>query len=41
MALQSALGVSLNARGKPGNVATVAMANRWVRWMYHQLILLA
>ena len=29
------LGMSLKARGKPGNVA--AVANRWVRWLYHQL----
>lgn len=31
------LGDSLKARGKPGNVAAVAVANRWVRWLYHQL----
>jgi transposase len=31
------LGSSLKARGKPGNVAAVAVANRWVRWLYHQL----
>lgn len=31
------LGQSLKARGKPGNVAAVAVANRWVRWLYHQL----
>lgn len=32
-----ALGQSLKARGKPGNVAAVAVANRWMRWLYHQL----
>jgi len=31
------LGASLKARGKPGNVAAVAVANRWMRWLYHQL----
>lgn len=31
------LGTSLKMRGKPGNVAAVAVANRWVRWLYHQL----
>lgn len=35
------LGQSLKARGKPGNVAAVAVANRWVRWLYHQLVPLA
>ena len=35
------LGTSLKARGKPGNVAAVAVANRWVRWLYHQLAPLA
>ncbi|HVT93567.1 MAG TPA: IS110 family transposase [Bryobacteraceae bacterium] len=35
------LGQSLKARGKPGNVAAVAVANRWVRWLYHQLSPLA
>ena len=35
----SALGRSLRLRGKPGSVtaAAVAIANRWVRWLYHQL----
>jgi hypothetical protein len=31
------LGQSLKARGKKTNVAAVAVANRWVRWVYHQL----
>jgi len=31
------LGQALKARGKPGNVAAVAVANRWMRWLYHQL----
>jgi transposase len=31
------LGQKLRARGKPGNVAAVAVANRWMRWLYHQL----
>lgn len=35
------LGASLKSRGKPGNVAAVAVANRWVRWLYHQLAPLA
>jgi len=35
------LGQALKARGKPGNVAAVAVANRWMRWLYHQLLLLA
>ena len=33
----SRLGQSLKNRGKPGSVATAAVANRWVRWLYHQL----
>ena len=32
-----ALGQSLKARGKKTNVAAVAVANRWVRWLYHPL----
>jgi transposase len=35
------LGQSLKARGKPGSVAAVAVANRWMRWLYHQLLPLA
>lgn len=27
----------LRGRGKPAGVATAAVANRWVRWMWHQL----
>ncbi len=37
----STLGQSLKARGKPGSVAAAAVANRWVRWLYHQLLPLA
>jgi transposase len=31
------LGQSLRARGQPGSVIAAAVANRWVRWLYHQL----
>lgn len=31
------LGLSLRRRGKPGSVVAAAIANRWVRWLYHQL----
>jgi transposase len=31
------LGLSLRQRGKPGSVVAAAIANRWVRWLYHQL----
>jgi transposase len=31
------LGLQLRARGKPGSVVAAAVANRWVRWLYHQL----
>lgn len=27
----------LVARGKPASVATAAVANRWIRWLYHQV----
>ena len=27
----------LIARGKPGSVVAAAVANRWVRWLYHQM----
>ena len=37
----SALGRSLRLRGKPGSVTAAAVANRWVRWLYHQLLPLA
>jgi transposase len=37
----STLGLSLKARGKPGSVTAAAIANRWVRWLYHQLLPLA
>ena len=31
---------ALRARGKPGSVAAAAIANRWVRWLYYQMVLL-
>jgi len=31
------LGHDLLRRGKPKNVAIAAVANRWVRWLFHQL----
>ena len=34
----SKLGQSLKSRGKPGSVAAAAVANRWMRWLYHQLL---
>lgn len=37
----STLGRSLRLRGKPGSVTAAAVANRWVRWLYHQLLPLA
>ena len=33
----SALGRKLMRQGKPTNVAVAAVANRWVRWLYHQM----
>jgi len=33
-----ALKQQLVARGKPRSVATAAVANRWLRWIYHQII---
>jgi transposase len=27
----------MRRRGKPGSVAAAAVANRWVRWLYHQM----
>ncbi len=37
----STLGHSLKSRGKPACVTAAAIANRWVRWLYHQLLPLA
>jgi transposase len=34
----STLGRLLKARGKPGSVTAAAIANRWVRWLHHQLL---
>jgi transposase len=31
------LGRQLRRRGKPGSLVAAAVANRWVRWVYHQL----
>jgi len=31
------LGQSLRSRGKPASLVIGAVANRWVRWLYHQL----
>jgi transposase len=31
------LGRKLKAAGKPGSVAAAAVANRWVRWLHHQM----
>jgi len=33
----SALAASLRARGKSGSLVAAAIANRWVRWLYHQM----
>lgn len=35
------LGTKLRAAGKPGSVAAAAVANRWLRWLYHQVPTLA
>ena len=32
-----ALGAKLRAAGKPGSVVAAAVANRWVRWLYHRM----
>jgi len=31
------LAASMAARGKPGSVRAAAIANRWIRWLYHQM----
>ena len=31
------LAARLRARGKPGSVAAAAVANRWIRKLYHQM----
>jgi transposase len=33
----SGLGNRLLRRGKPWNVVAAAVANRWIRWLYHQM----
>ena len=33
----TALAAQLSRRGKPTNVVIVAVANRWMRWLFHQL----
>lgn len=37
----SRLAASMRARGKPGSVVTAAIANRWVRGLFHELKTLA
>lgn len=37
----AALKDRLRAAGKPGSVASAAVANRWVRWLFHQVRSLA
>jgi transposase len=32
----TALAARLSGRGKPTGVVVAAVANRWVRWLYHQ-----
>ena len=31
------LGHKLRSAGKPGSVVAAAIANRWIRWLYHQV----
>ena len=31
------MGLRLRAAGKPGSVTAAAIANRWVRWLFHQM----
>jgi len=31
------LATAMKARGKPGSVVAAAVANRWVRWLFHQM----
>jgi transposase len=33
----AALGAKLRSAGKPGSVVAAAVANRWVRWLFHQV----
>jgi len=33
----TALAARLSSRGKPTNVVVAAVANRWVRWLFHQV----
>ena len=33
----SKLNSRLRRSGKPGSVAAAAVANRWVRWLFHQM----
>lgn len=32
-----AFAVALKANGKPGSVVAAAVANRWIRWLFHQM----
>jgi len=31
------LGLRLRTAGKPGSVTAAAVANRWIRWLFHQM----
>jgi transposase len=31
------LAVRLSARGKPVSLISAAVANRWMRWLFHQM----
>ena len=33
----SKLAVSMEMRGKPANVVTAAIGNRFIRWLFHQV----
>jgi len=33
----AALGAKLRGAGKPGSVVAAAVANRWIRWLFHQV----
>ncbi len=35
------LGLKLKGGGKPGSVAAAAVANRWVRWLHHEMTTVA
>ena len=33
----TALAAKLSSRGKPAGVVIAAVANRWIRWLFHQM----